>query len=73
MAGGGQVKFYPYKRRGEQKKVLAVLKGGGGTTRFEEVLTWELEVLALVIGGGGAKSFALSLRGEGTKGFVPIF
>ena len=52
--GGGQVKFYPYKRRGEQKKVLAVLKGGGGaTTRFEEVLTWELEVLALVIGGGG--------------------
>ena len=39
------------------EKVLAILKGGGGTTSFEVVLTQELEVLAIVIGGGGAKSF----------------
>ena len=26
---GGQVKFYHYKRGGERKKVLAMLKGGG--------------------------------------------
>ena len=53
MAGGGG-KFYPYKRGGEQKKVLAVLKGGG-TKSFEVVLTWELEVLAIVMGGGCKK------------------
>ena len=28
-----------------------------GTTSFEVVLTWELEVLAIVMWGGGAKSF----------------
>ena len=34
--------------------------GGGGTTRFEVVLTRELEVLAIVMGeggGGDAESF----------------
>ena len=36
------------------EKVLAMLKGG--TKRFEVVLTWELKVLAIVMGGGGAKS-----------------
>ena len=50
------------------EKVLAMLKGG--TKRFEVVLTWELKVLAIVMGGGrkkcppfkrrGAKSFTLS-------------
>ena len=29
--------------------------GLGGTTSFEVVLTWELEVLAIVIGGGAQK------------------
>ena len=29
-----------------------MLKGGGGTTSFELVLTWELEVLAIVMGEG---------------------
>ena len=55
---GGQVKFYPYKRGGggSLKKVLAMLNGGD-TKRFEVVLTWELEVLAIVMGGGGATSF----------------
>ena len=41
------------ERRAE--KVLAMLKWGRGTTSFEVVLTWELEVLAIVMGGGGAK------------------
>ena len=49
------MKFYPYKRGGERKKGLAVLKGGGGTTSFEVVLTWEFEVLAIVMGGGTQK------------------
>ena len=42
--GGGQTKFYPYKREGGgvAEKVLATLKGGGATTSFEVVLTWEL-------------------------------
>ena len=30
--GGGHVKFYPYKKGA--KKVLAMLKGGGGHKRF---------------------------------------
>ena len=56
--GGGVVKFYPYKRKGEQIFFLAVLKGGGGGTKScEVVLTWEFEILSLVIRGGGAKSF----------------
>ena len=33
------------------EKVLAMLKGG--TTGFEVVLTWELEVLAILMEGGG--------------------
>ena len=37
-----------------------MLKSGGGRTKnFEVVLTQELEVLAIVMGGGGAKSFHL--------------
>ena len=52
------MKFYPYKRGegGSPKKVLAMLNGGD-TKSFEVVLTWELEVLAIVMGGGGATSF----------------
>ena len=43
---GGGVKFYPYKRK------------GGGTKSCEVVLTWELEILAIVIKGGGAQKVA---------------
>ena len=43
------MKFYPYKRKGEQGFFLAVLKGGGGTKSCEVVLTWELEILAIVM------------------------
>ena len=41
-----------------------MLKGGGGTTSFEVVLTWELEVLAIVMGGGRKKfpPFKVRLR-----------
>ena len=52
--GGGQVKFYPYKEW-VAEKVLTMLKGGGGTTRFEVVLTRELEVLANHTEGGGGE------------------
>ena len=55
---GGEVKFYPYKKEG-QKKVLTMLKGGGGgglgTKSFGVVLTQVLEVLAMLY--GGAKRF----------------
>ena len=59
------------------EQVLGMLKrGGGGTTSFEVVLTWELEVLAIVMGGTksfhpwGRKKFYSVLRG-GAKGFGP--
>ena len=41
-----------------------MLKGGGGTTSYEVVLTWELEVLAIVMGGGRKKlpPFKVRLR-----------
>ena len=66
---GGGVKFYPYKKG---RAVLAVLKGGGGDTKsFEVALTWELEVLAIVIGGfpplkgwGARKTFYLVLTSD---------
>ena len=47
-------------QKGGAEKVLAMLKGG--TTSFEVVLTWELEVLAIVM--GGTKSFH-PLKGGG--------
>ena len=50
------------------EKVLAMLKGGGGgdTESFEVVLTWELEVLAIL--KKGAKCFHLLKRGRGGGG-----
>ena len=70
--GGGASEVLPLPKGGAEK-VLAMLKGGGGggTTSFEVVLTWELEVLAIVMGvreklppfkkgGGRKKSFKLS-------------
>ena len=53
------MKFYPNEKGG------AMLKGGS-TQCFEVVLTPELEVLAILMGGGGAKSFHL-LKGEARK------
>ena len=51
---GGATKWQVKQKRGGGN-VLAVLKGGWGTTSFEVVLTWELEVLAIVMGGGSQK------------------
>ena len=39
-----------------------MLKGGGGTTSFEVGLTWDLEVLAIVMGGGCKKFPAFKVR-----------
>ena len=79
-------------RRGVASEVLPPQKGGGAekvlampkwsTKRFEVVLPWEPEVLAILMGGvrtkfspfkrggGGAKSFTLS-QGGGAKSFGP--
>ena len=48
-----------------------MLKGGGGTTSFEVVLTQVLEVLAIGMGGGGRKRFH-PLKGGGRKTFYPV-
>ena len=52
------------KRGGGRTSFRHAEEGGGGTTSFEVVLTWELEVLAIgaqkVSTLGGAKSFTLS-------------
>ena len=61
------MKFYPYKKRGGTEKVLAMLKGG--TSSLGLVLTWELEVLAIL---KGAKSFH-PLKGGGETSFGPLF
>ena len=47
------MKFYPYEKGAGQKKA----KMKGGTTSFEVVLTWELDVLDILMGGGGRKMF----------------
>ena len=48
--------FTPMKR-GWAEKVLAMLKGEGGITRFWVVFTHKLEVLAIL--NGGCKKFPL--------------
>ena len=65
--GGGTSEVSP-QQKGGAEKVEAMLKGG--TQSFEVVLTWELEVLAIVIGGGGAKS-SDPLKGR-HKMFYPV-
>ena len=49
-----------------------MMKGGGGATNLEGVLTWELEVLAILMGGGVKRgalqtSFTLSRGGGGCQ------
>ena len=59
-----------------------MMNGGGGPNSFGVVLTWDLEVLAILEGGakcfcplkrgGGQKKFNLVLRGGGgRKRYVP--
>ena len=48
----GKSSFTPTKRGGGgAENLLAMLKGGGGRTSFDVVLTVELEVLAILNGG----------------------
>ena len=80
---GGQVKFYPYKKRGEAEKVLAMLKVGRGTNGLGVVLTRELEVLAILVVQkklqkylpcleGGRQKVLSCLSGGGVKRFGPV-
>ena len=50
---GGASEVLPLQKR-ERKNVLAMLKWGDNIF-LEVVLTWELEVLAIVMGGGPQK------------------
>ena len=45
--GGGVSEFL--RKGGGAEQVLAMLKGAGGTTCFEVVSTWELEVITQMI------------------------
>ena len=56
--GGGQVKFYTYKKG--EGEVLAILRGGG-VTCFGVVLTLVPEVL-IILGGGGAQTVSTLLK-----------
>ena len=48
---GGGNEVLPLQKKGGADFFIAVLKGGG-TKSCEVVLTWELEILAIVIRGG---------------------
>ena len=56
------------QKGGGAEKVLAMLKGGGGTNSFEAVLTWEVEVLAILMGGGRRKKFPQGVLKGGGRG-----
>ena len=70
------MKFYPYKKK-KGGGGLAMLMGGGGTQCFEVDLTWELDVLAILIawgGGGGNKRFQPVKKGERARRVLdPLF
>ena len=58
--GGGISEVLPLQKKGGADFFFSRAErgGGGGSTKScEVVLTWELEILAIVIGGRGAKSF----------------
>ena len=49
-------------------------RGGGDAKSFKAVLTWELEVLAILMGGGGGRiKFYPVSRGGGGKKFRTQF
>ena len=57
-AGGGRIsEVLSLQKKGGADFFFSRAEGGGGTKSCEVVLTWELEILAIVIGGGGRKKF----------------
>ena len=53
---GGVSEILPLQKKGGAGFFFSCAEwGGGGTNSFEVVLTWELEILAIVIGGGAQK------------------
>ena len=55
--GGGVSEVLPLQKEGGAEFCFSRAEGGGGgsTKSCEVVLTWELEILAIVIRGGGAQ------------------
>ena len=70
LEGGGQVKFYSYEKG--DRKSFSHAEGRGGGTSFEVVLTQALEVLAILMGGGGVKSFHVLKGVGGHEKFYPV-
>ena len=54
MEGGGANKVLPLQERGRAETSFSCAEERGHN-KFEVVLTWELEVLATVMGGGARK------------------
>ena len=65
---GGQVKVLPLQKKGDGQKKSKSCWRGAGIRSFKVVLTWELEVLAILM--GGIKSFH-PLKGDCEK-FYPV-
>ena len=63
------MKFYPYKRKGE-RVFFSRAEGGGGRKSCEVVLTWEFEILSLVMRGGAQKVLPCLEEGGGRKKFL---
>ena len=61
--GGGSCEVLPLEKGGGGGKGFSYDERGGGTTSFGVVFTWELEVLAIVMGEGD-KMFLLFKRGS---------
>ena len=57
------MRFYSYQKRGGGVGTIAVSKLKGGAKSFEIVLTWELDVLAIL--KGAQNVCTLSKGGEG--------
>ena len=62
--GGGAIEVLPLQKKGGTGFSNPDLGGGGSTTCFEIVLTWVLEVLAIL--EGGTKDFHI-LKGQDVK------
>ena len=55
MRGGGGCEVLPRQKKGGADFFFSRAEGRGGTKSCEVVLTWEFEILSLVIRGGAQK------------------